>query len=74
MKNTITPASFLAVALSKKRKVVKTDTGLFVMGEEENTATSRLYLLFFNSGLNNTSPAFTDDNSVPEPGYYSSYE
>lgn len=73
MKNLLIPASFLAVALTTERKLLKDDNQLLIIREEEKTNTSRLYRLLFHEQLKKVQPAFKNEQ-VSEPGYYSSYE
>lgn len=73
MKNILIPASFLAVALTAERKLLKTENRLLVIREEEKNAASRLYSLFFHEQRKEIQPAFTDE-PISEPDYYSSYE
>jgi len=74
MKNLLIPASFLAVALTAERKLLKTENQLLVIREEEEkTNTSRLYRLFFHEQLREVQPAFKNE-PVSEPDYYSNYE
>lgn len=73
MKNILIPASFLAVAFTAERKLLKTDDQLLIIREEDKTNASRLYSLFFHEQRKQVQPVFTDE-SVSEPDYYSSYE
>lgn len=73
MKNLLIPASFLAVALTTERKLLKGDNQLLVIREYDDTTASRLYRLFFHEQPKETQPAFKNE-PVSEPGYYSSYE
>ncbi len=73
MQNTFIPASFLAVALTTERKILKTDHEVLVIREEDTSAASRLYRLFFHGESKKVEPVFADE-SVSEPDYYSSYE
>lgn len=73
MKNIVIPASFLAVALTSERKLLKADNQLLIIREEENTAASRLYRLFFHGQRKEMQPVLTSE-PVSEPDYYSSYE
>ncbi|MEJ8842366.1 hypothetical protein WG954_08225 [Lacibacter sp. H375] len=73
MKNILIPASFLAVAFTAERKLLKTDNQLLVIREEEKDTASRLYSLFFHEQQKEMRPAFTEE-TVTEPDYYSSYE
>ena len=73
MRNTFIPASFLAVALTTERKILKTDHEVLIIREEDTSAASRLYRLFFHGENKKLQPVLSDD-SVSEPGYYSSYE
>jgi hypothetical protein len=73
MKNILIPASFLAVAFTAERKLLKTENQLLVIREEDKATASRLYSLFFHEQRKEVQPAFTDE-SVSEPDYYSSYE
>lgn len=73
MQNTLIPASFLAAALATEKNLLKTDNQLLVIREQDATAASRLYQLFFQGKRKVIQPAITDD-SVSEPDYYSSYE
>ncbi|QNA45139.1 hypothetical protein [Lacibacter sediminis] len=73
MKNILIPASFLAVALTAERKLLKTENQLLVIREEEKNVASRLYSLFFHEQPKEIQPAFKDE-PISEPDYYSSYE
>jgi hypothetical protein len=73
MRNTFIPASFLAVALSTEKNVLKTDHEILIIREEDASAASRLYRLFFHGEKKMVQPVFADE-SVSEPDYYSSYE
>jgi hypothetical protein len=73
MKNILIPASFLAVAFTAERKLLKADNQLLVIREEDKATASRLYRLFFQEQRKEMRQAFTDE-PVSEPDYYSSYE
>ena len=73
MRNTLIPASFLAVAFATDKKMLKTGNEVFVIREEENTAASRLYRLFFNEQLSAVKPILHED-LIADTDYYSSYE
>lgn len=73
MQNTFIPASFLAVVLTAERKVLKTENEILIIREEDASAASRLYRLFFHGESKKVEPVFADE-TVSEPDYYSSYE
>jgi hypothetical protein len=73
MRNTFIPASFLAVALTTERNVLKTENEILIIREEDASVTSRLYSLFFHGEKKKIQPAFSEE-PVSEPDYYSSYE
>lgn len=73
MRNTFIPASFLAVALTTERNVLKTENEVLVIREEDASVTSRLYSLFFHGETKRVQPVLADESSS-EPDYYSSYE
>lgn len=73
MRNTFIPASFLAVALTTERNVLKTENEILIIREEDASVTSRLYNLFFHGEKKKVQPVFLKE-VVSEPDYYSSYE
>ena len=73
MRNTFIPASFLAVALTTERNVLRTENEILIIREEDASVTSRLYSLFFHGEKKKIQPIFSEE-SVSEPDYYSSYE
>jgi hypothetical protein len=73
MQNTFIPASFLAMALTTERKVLKTENEILVIREDDPIAASRLYSLFFNEQRSIVKPALPDD-LISDTDYYSSYE
>jgi hypothetical protein len=73
MRNTLIPASFLAMALATEKKVLKTDNEILVIREEDSITASRLYRLFFNEQRSVAKPAIHDELNS-DTDYYSSYE
>jgi len=73
MRNTLIPASFLAMAMATEKKVLKTDNEILVIREEDSITASRLYRLFFNEQRSVVKPA-THDELNSDTDYYSSYE
>jgi hypothetical protein len=74
MKKAIIPASFLSVATKNNNAVLENESYMYIIREESTlNQASKLYSLFFGSPAKPV-VAISDEQSVSEPDYYSSYE
>jgi uncharacterized protein YdeI (YjbR/CyaY-like superfamily) len=73
MQNTLIPASFLSVALSNQKSILKSDNNSFLIRETDTNHFSRLYTLFFGDTTQLIKQPEVQQ-LFSEPDEYSSYE